>query len=175
MFLTNNSNYFTSHSFWSSFLLCNNLVSRDLLHEEGKSSRISFDTQTCFYFVVDTFTSDYSAALCRRGAPVLPGGLPEAERRSAKEPRSQMITLVFLPVFRQENLKLKELVTGPAATLDTEEPVKEESAAVRPKMEATTPQKVARIKRQRMLDPFPSFTCQIFFILKCFPVNFWPV
>lgn len=59
--------------------------------------------------------------------------------------------------FRQENQKLKELVTGgatgattsSAAPSDTEaseakeEPVKEESAAVRPKMEATTPQRVA--------------------------------
>ncbi|XP_076595227.1 TNFAIP3-interacting protein 1 isoform X3 [Chaetodon auriga] len=59
-----------------------------------------------------------------------------------------------LEQLRQENQKLKELVTGgaaatgsPAAPSDTEaaeakeEPVKEESAAVRPKMEATTPQK----------------------------------
>lgn len=63
--------------------------------------------------------------------------------------------------FRQENQKLKELVTGAAAVAaaaaaaassDTEapeakeEPMKEESAAVRPKMEATTPQKVDTIK-----------------------------
>uniref|UniRef100_A0A8C9X8Z6 TNFAIP3-interacting protein 1 n=1 Tax=Sander lucioperca TaxID=283035 RepID=A0A8C9X8Z6_SANLU len=62
-----------------------------------------------------------------------------------------------LEQLRQENQKLKELVTGAAAAAaaaassaapsDTEapeakeEPVKEESAAVRPKMEATTPQK----------------------------------
>lgn len=61
----------------------------------------------------------------------------------------------FLADFRQENQKLKELVTGGAsaagsseAPTDTEaaeakeEPVKEESPAVRPKMEANTPQKV---------------------------------
>ncbi|XP_053734967.1 TNFAIP3-interacting protein 1 isoform X1 [Synchiropus splendidus] len=59
-----------------------------------------------------------------------------------------------LEQLRQENQKLKELVTGGAATVtasaaasdsettDTkEEPVKEESAAVRPKMDVTTPQK----------------------------------
>uniref|UniRef100_A0AAQ4RHN1 TNFAIP3-interacting protein 1 n=1 Tax=Gasterosteus aculeatus aculeatus TaxID=481459 RepID=A0AAQ4RHN1_GASAC len=58
-----------------------------------------------------------------------------------------------LELLRQENQKLKELVTGAAAAAaaaassDTEapeakeEPMKEESAAVRPKMEATTPQK----------------------------------
>lgn len=60
-------------------------------------------------------------------------------------------------LLRQENQKLKELVTGgtttaaaaSAAASDSEateakeETVKEESAAVRPKMEATTPQKVA--------------------------------
>ncbi|XP_077958447.1 TNFAIP3-interacting protein 1 isoform X6 [Gasterosteus aculeatus] len=61
-----------------------------------------------------------------------------------------------LELLRQENQKLKELVTGAAAVAaaaaaaassDTEapeakeEPMKEESAAVRPKMEATTPQK----------------------------------
>lgn len=63
----------------------------------------------------------------------------------------------FLADFRQENQKLKELVTGGAtaagssaapsdteATEAKEEPVKEESAAVRPKMEATTPQKVVK-------------------------------
>lgn len=62
----------------------------------------------------------------------------------------------FVDGYRQENQKLKELVTGGAAAAtastaapsDTEapeakeEPVKEESAAVRPKMEATTPQRV---------------------------------
>lgn len=61
----------------------------------------------------------------------------------------------FLADCRQENQKLKELVTGGASAAgssavpsDTEaaeakeEPVKEESAAVRPKMEANTPQKV---------------------------------
>lgn len=67
-----------------------------------------------------------------------------------------MLSFSFLCQFRQENQKLKELVTGgagaaaasSAAPSDTEapeakeEPAKEESAAVRPKMEATTPQKV---------------------------------
>lgn len=61
---------------------------------------------------------------------------------------------------RQENQKLKELVTGgvsaaapgsssaPAdaeASEAKEEPVKEESPAVRPKMEVSTPQKVGKI------------------------------
>uniref|UniRef100_A0A8C6WIU7 TNFAIP3-interacting protein 1 n=1 Tax=Neogobius melanostomus TaxID=47308 RepID=A0A8C6WIU7_9GOBI len=56
-----------------------------------------------------------------------------------------------LEQLRQENQKLKELVTGGSApapqpdAADTgetkEEPVKEESTAVRPKMEASTPQK----------------------------------
>lgn len=63
---------------------------------------------------------------------------------------------IFLGCFRLENQKLKELVTGgvsvagsSAAPLDTEgadvreEPVREEAAAaVRPKMEVNTPQKV---------------------------------
>lgn len=64
------------------------------------------------------------------------------------------------PDCRQENQKLKELVTGgvsaaapgsssaPAdaeAAEAKEEPVKEESPAVRPKMEVNTPQKVGRI------------------------------
>lgn len=66
-----------------------------------------------------------------------------------------MLSFSFACWFRQENQKLKELVTGgAAATAATaapsdseapeakEEPAKEESAAVRPKMEATTPQKV---------------------------------
>lgn len=63
----------------------------------------------------------------------------------------------FLTDFRQENQKLKELVTGGATAAGSstvpshtdaaeakEEPVKEESVAVRPKMEATTPQKVVK-------------------------------
>ncbi|XP_056294755.1 TNFAIP3-interacting protein 1 isoform X2 [Pseudoliparis swirei] len=58
-----------------------------------------------------------------------------------------------LDQLRQENLKLKELVTGPAATLDTEEPVKEESAAVRPKMEATTPQKSGKAAEKSQSRP----------------------
>lgn len=62
---------------------------------------------------------------------------------------------LFLDGCRLENQKLKELVTGgasvagpSAAQSDTEaaeakeEPVKEEAAAVRPKMEVNTPQKV---------------------------------
>lgn len=66
-----------------------------------------------------------------------------------------MLSFSFACWFRQENQKLKELVTGGAAATASaaapsdseapeakEEPVKEESAAVRPKMEATTPQKV---------------------------------
>lgn len=61
----------------------------------------------------------------------------------------------FLADFRQENQKLKELVTGGASAAGScaaptdaeaaeakEEPMKEESPAVRPKMEANTPQKV---------------------------------
>lgn len=64
---------------------------------------------------------------------------------------------LFLDGCRLENQKLKELVTGgasvagpSAAQSDTEaaeakeEPVKEEAAAVRPKMEVNTPQKVGR-------------------------------
>ncbi|XP_034398653.1 TNFAIP3-interacting protein 1 isoform X3 [Cyclopterus lumpus] len=68
-----------------------------------------------------------------------------------------------LEQLRQENLKLKELVTGaaaaPAAPLDTEaaeakeEPVKEESAAVRPKMEATTPQKSGKAAEKTQSRP----------------------
>lgn len=62
---------------------------------------------------------------------------------------------IFLGGCRLENQKLKELVTGgasvagsSAAPSDTEaaevkeEPVKEEAATVRPKMEVNTPQKV---------------------------------
>lgn len=66
----------------------------------------------------------------------------------------------FCPDCRQENQKLKELVTGggsaaapgsSSAPTDAEaaeakeEPVKEESPAVRPKMEVSTPQKVGKI------------------------------
>lgn len=73
--------------------------------------------------------------------------------------RSQTLSFSFSRWCRQENQKLKELVTGTAtaaaasaAPPDAEapeakdEPVKEESAAVRPKMEATTPQKVVSVK-----------------------------
>lgn len=65
---------------------------------------------------------------------------------------------LFLDGCRQENQKLKELVTGgasvagsSAAQSDTEaaeakeEPVREEAASVRPKMEVNTPQKVVQI------------------------------
>ncbi|XP_058505716.1 TNFAIP3-interacting protein 1 isoform X4 [Solea solea] len=78
-----------------------------------------------------------------------------------------------LEQLRQENQKLKELVTGgaavtaaaaaaaasSAATSDTEapeakeEPVKEESAAVRPKMEATTPQKSGKSAEKTPTKP----------------------
>ncbi|XP_044220638.1 TNFAIP3-interacting protein 1 isoform X3 [Thunnus albacares] len=78
-----------------------------------------------------------------------------------------------LEQLRQENQKLKELVTGgataaaaaaaaaaassPAAPSDTEEakeePVKEESAAVRPKMEATTPQKSGKAAEKTPTKP----------------------
>ncbi|XP_068570528.1 TNFAIP3-interacting protein 1 isoform X2 [Cebidichthys violaceus] len=68
-----------------------------------------------------------------------------------------------LDQLRQENLKLKELVTGAAAAAaassDTEapeakeEPVKEESAAVRPKMEATTPQKSGKAAEKTPTKP----------------------
>lgn len=66
----------------------------------------------------------------------------------------------FWPDCRQENQKLKELVTGGVsaatpgsssaptdaeATEAKEEPVKEESPAVRLKMEVSTPQKVGEI------------------------------
>ncbi|XP_076018939.1 TNFAIP3-interacting protein 1 isoform X2 [Genypterus blacodes] len=70
---------------------------------------------------------------------------------------------------RQENHKLKELVTGggtapapttsAAAPSDTEppeakeEPVKDESAAVRPKMEATTPQKSGKSSEKTPTRP----------------------
>lgn len=72
---------------------------------------------------------------------------------------SQTLSFSFRWLFRQENQKLKELVTGGAGAAasavvpsDTdapeakEEPAKEESAAVRPKMEATTPQRVILMK-----------------------------
>ncbi|XP_072252112.1 TNFAIP3-interacting protein 1 isoform X2 [Leuresthes tenuis] len=70
-----------------------------------------------------------------------------------------------LEQLRQENQKLKELVTGGAAVgstavpSDTEtpeakdEPVKEESAAVRPKMEATTPQKSGKAAEKTPTKP----------------------
>ncbi|XP_070818087.1 TNFAIP3-interacting protein 1 isoform X2 [Chaetodon trifascialis] len=71
-----------------------------------------------------------------------------------------------LEQLRQENQKLKELVTGgaaamgsPAAPSDTEaaeakeEPAKEESAAVRPKMEATTPQKSGKASEKTPTKP----------------------
>lgn len=73
-------------------------------------------------------------------------------------PSSQTLSFSFSCRYRQENQKLKELVTGAAAVAAAsasppdaetpeakEEPVKEESAAVRPKMEATTPQKVVSV------------------------------
>ncbi|XP_073343272.1 TNFAIP3-interacting protein 1 isoform X2 [Pagrus major] len=71
-----------------------------------------------------------------------------------------------LEQLRLENQKLKELVTGgvtaagsSAAPSDTEateakeEPVKEESAAVRPKMEATTPQKSGKAAEKTPTKP----------------------
>lgn len=74
-----------------------------------------------------------------------------------------------LEQLRQENQKLKELVTGAATAAATsaasasppdaetpeakEEPVKEESAAVRPKMEATTPQKSGKAAEKTPTKP----------------------
>lgn len=70
-----------------------------------------------------------------------------------------------LEQLRQENQKLKELVTGGAAAAASasppdaetpeakEEPVKEESAAVRPKMEATTPQKSGKAAEKTPTKP----------------------
>ncbi|KAG8004160.1 TNFAIP3-interacting protein 1 [Nibea albiflora] len=71
-----------------------------------------------------------------------------------------------LEQLRQENQKLKELVTGGAtavgsstaasdteATEAKEEPVKEESVAVRPKMEATTPQKSGKAAEKTPTKP----------------------
>uniref|UniRef100_A0A673BHB1 TNFAIP3-interacting protein 1 n=1 Tax=Sphaeramia orbicularis TaxID=375764 RepID=A0A673BHB1_9TELE len=70
-----------------------------------------------------------------------------------------------LEQLRQENQKLKELVTGgatgaaSAAQSDTEapeakeEPVKEESTAVRPKMEANTPQKSGKAAEKTPTKP----------------------
>ncbi|XP_035810455.1 TNFAIP3-interacting protein 1 isoform X3 [Amphiprion ocellaris] len=70
-----------------------------------------------------------------------------------------------LEQLRQENQKLKELVTGGAAAAsatspsDTEtpeakeEPVKEEAAAVRPKMEASTPQKSGKAAEKTPTKP----------------------
>ncbi|XP_044062245.1 TNFAIP3-interacting protein 1 isoform X1 [Siniperca chuatsi] len=71
-----------------------------------------------------------------------------------------------LEQLRQENQKLKELVTGGAAAVassaapsDTEAPeakeelVKEESATIRPKMEATTPQKSGKAAEKNPTKP----------------------
>uniref|UniRef100_A0A3Q3B5S7 TNFAIP3-interacting protein 1 n=1 Tax=Kryptolebias marmoratus TaxID=37003 RepID=A0A3Q3B5S7_KRYMA len=68
-----------------------------------------------------------------------------------------------LEQLRQENQKLKELVTGGAAVTaspsDTEapeakdEPVKEESSAVRPKMEVATPQKSGKSAEKNPAKP----------------------
>uniref|UniRef100_A0A3Q4MVQ5 TNFAIP3-interacting protein 1 n=1 Tax=Neolamprologus brichardi TaxID=32507 RepID=A0A3Q4MVQ5_NEOBR len=70
-----------------------------------------------------------------------------------------------LEQLRQENQKLKELVTGAAVAAASasppdaetpeakEEPVKEESAAVRPKMEATTPQKSGKAAEKTPTKP----------------------
>uniref|UniRef100_A0A8C8E0P1 TNFAIP3-interacting protein 1 n=1 Tax=Oryzias sinensis TaxID=183150 RepID=A0A8C8E0P1_9TELE len=70
-----------------------------------------------------------------------------------------------LEQLRQENQKLKELVTGGSAVAsamlpsDTEsseakdEPVKEESVAVRPKMEGTTPQKSGKAAEKTPAKP----------------------
>ncbi len=86
----------------------------------------------------------------------LPKGHPEAVLKLQHTSRYHFH---FVADFRQENQKLKELVTGGATAAGSaaapsdaeaaeakEEPVKEESAAVRPKMEATTPQKVVKTK-----------------------------
>ena len=63
---------------------------------------------------------------------------------------------VFFSLFRQENQKLKELVTGEgAAPVEgepaeaKEEPAKEETPSVRSKMEVSTPQKVCRYHPER--------------------------
>ena len=71
-----------------------------------------------------------------------------------------------LEQLRQENQKLKELVTGGATAAGSstvpshtdaaeakEEPVKEESVAVRPKMEATTPQKSGKAAEKTPTKP----------------------
>ncbi|XP_029368275.1 TNFAIP3-interacting protein 1 isoform X2 [Echeneis naucrates] len=71
-----------------------------------------------------------------------------------------------LEQLRQENQKLKELVTGGAAAAAIsaspsdneapeakEEPVKEETVAVRPKMEATTPQKSGKAAEKTPTKP----------------------
>ncbi|AWP12313.1 putative TNFAIP3-interacting protein 1 isoform 2 [Scophthalmus maximus] len=69
-----------------------------------------------------------------------------------------------LEQLRQENQKLKELVTGGAAASSAaptgteapeakEEPVKEESAAVRPKMEVSTPQKSGKATEKTPTKP----------------------
>lgn len=67
---------------------------------------------------------------------------------------SEILSFSLSSLLRLENQKLKELVTGGTTVLSTasasetetpeakDELVKEESPAVRPKMEATTPQKV---------------------------------
>ncbi|XP_028315368.1 TNFAIP3-interacting protein 1 isoform X5 [Gouania willdenowi] len=73
-----------------------------------------------------------------------------------------------LEQLRQENQKLKELVTGGGGTAPTsstaptsdnetpeakEEPVKEEAPSVRPKMEATTPQKIGKTSEKTPTKP----------------------
>lgn len=72
----------------------------------------------------------------------------------------------FMALFRQENQKLKELVTGGASAATAgsssapaddeaaeakEEPMKEQSPAVRLKMDVSTPQKVGKIIRYNKL------------------------
>lgn len=99
----------------------------------------------------------------------LPKGHPEAVRKlqqtQGRDAAHKCYHFLVLADFRQENQKLKELVTGGASAAgssavpsDTEaaeakeEPVKEESAAVRPKMEVNTPQKVVKIKLHSKLQ-----------------------
>lgn len=84
-------------------------------------------------------------------------------------PCSQTLSFSLCPCLRQENQKLKELVTGgvavTAAPSDTEtleakdEPVKEESSAVRPKMEVSTPQKVFIFIIIIIITHFTKHTC----------------
>ncbi|XP_027133374.1 TNFAIP3-interacting protein 1 isoform X3 [Larimichthys crocea] len=81
-----------------------------------------------------------------------------------------------LEQLRQENQKLKELVTGGATAAGSstvpshtdaaeakEEPVKEESVAVRPKMEATTPQKECFVCPQsgKAAEKTPTKPCDV--------------